>query len=194
MIRRVRNCIPIVIAGGAFLASMPTAKAAGQGVMLTHLQGASIDAEITRTERVQIDNGRWEIQSIVFREQIYISKSGRIFDRQSWGDNVNQGHWDDVSHADTQQLRFENNFGFRRFNYDAPAGMKSTYIMITSISIQNTDVGFICDISLLYALEKGQKQYIKPTWKREVLLVDWYKTFGQRCLVVEGNVFNSPAN
>jgi hypothetical protein len=93
--------------------------------------------------------------TINFRDQIYVSKAGKIFDRQLWGDTVNSGATDTVSAANTEQLRFYDGFGFRRFNFDAPAGKKSTFVMVTTIAISKGSQGPKCEVSMKYSLKRG---------------------------------------
>jgi hypothetical protein len=158
---------------------------------LSDLRGLSIDASVDRVEQfkdIAIETSNYSSTS-TYQTQIYVSPTGRVFERLGFSTGRTYGQYDAVSTKDTKRLRFIDNFGFRRVSFDGGAKTPSTYIMITSIAIHRDGTDLKCDASMEYVLKSGETQYIKPVWNGKTYLVLSWKFENPKCVVQPGNIF-----
>jgi hypothetical protein len=82
---------------------------------LSDRRGLSIDASETPVEQtrdVSNETSRPYTPTATYREQVYISTTGKVFERLGFSNENTYGQFDAVAANDTEQLRFDENFGF----------------------------------------------------------------------------------
>jgi len=196
-IQAIRGRAPIDLLFLSSLAMLDASVAAATDFKLSDLAGMSIDARFVRSENSEILNTtphKFISYNNDFHEQIYISKTDEIFDRQTVSDAALQFKAEHVHANNNDELRFEENVGFTRINYDAPRGKMSTFVVVTTITIARENANYQCHIDMKYLLESGQTQYVKPIFNGDMFLKHSYRVGNTRCTVLNRNIFLQDMN
>jgi hypothetical protein len=175
------------------LVGMPFSTFADSAFDLSDLRGKSFDATVTVLETNRNLGSRdssFRTYRIDFYFQVYVSNAGRIFDRLGYKNAFSTAHYDTVTEENNQQLKFEKNLGFRRSNYDGAE--KSTYVMITIISVRRSGEVYRCNAQMIHARGVGETRFIRRDSDNGQLheIKSWIIS-STSCKVIDGNVFAS---
>jgi len=165
-------------------------------INLSDLRGYSIDAEWSdRRVYTKIEvSGQRKRSTLRTRqiEQIYVSKTGRIFHRRTYYDKPNSKpsyQSEKVRSAKSGRFEWTSNATFilRTSPFSNPE--RTTFIWVRRIKISRSANGFTCTIKVTNALQKGETKYIGVDRRGITRIFHSYKFKERQCEVFKGNVF-----